>query len=101
MISNDPKDWTLKAMTADALLSKVPVFVKGVCMQASSSGNATVAIYNGVDTSGEKLMAVHSQQYGQCGKEYEIPVYFNRGLYIDIGNNVALFTIQYQEEGKR
>ena len=92
------KTWTTQQLTADQLVSKKACFVKHISLTTSTGGAATALVYDGWATTGKlkfSLSAVTSTYY--C-EDFSIPIYFNNGIYVDVGDNVALFTIQFKEE---
>lgn len=96
--SEECKRWTHLPLTADQLVSKVPTFVKHVCLTAGTGGAATALVYNGVDVSGELKIALSAIASTHFEDTYETPICFDKGIYIDVGSNVTLFTIQFREE---
>ena len=67
----------------------------GGLLLATSGGAATVAVYDGLDTSGDLIdyfgvvASGHERTWSDDG------ILLRRGLYIDIGSNVSAFTAFY------
>ena len=77
------------------LVSSKPLWLMSVTVEADNAGNKTQCILiNGETSSGEILFNLKAQYAHptHCGC---FPFYFNRGLYIDLTDNVNAVTIQY------
>jgi len=90
------KEWITRNLIADELLNLGPCFVKHISLIADDAQSASVLIYNGHDTSGDIFFSILVSKYKDFSDDFAIPVYFNKGLYVDIGEYVASFIIQYK-----
>ena len=99
MISEaEAKSWTIAHLTADQLVSKKACFVKHVSMTTNDGGASTVLVYDGWSTSGKLKLSLSALTSTFFVDEYEIPIYFSNGIYVDVGDNMSLFNIQFKEE---
>jgi len=92
------KDWTTAAITVSQLLSINPCFVKHICLTANTGGAATALIYDGEGANAELKLALSCLTSTHFEDDFEIPIYFQRGIYVAVGSNTTLFVIQYKEE---
>ena len=90
------KDWITESIIADRLLYSGPCFVKYVSLQSGSTGTGIVVIYDGHDTTGKIKYRFFVDVKNLKSVNFSIPIYYDKGLYVDIGTNVLLFTIQYK-----
>jgi len=82
-------------VTQDTLINQGNTLVFGLSIEASADGG-DVSLYEGMDNlSGRlhgtyKALANDRKPFG-----FPAPVYFDRGVYIDIGTNVTAVTIYW------
>ena len=97
MISlKEAKEWSLAAITVDTKVCARPALVSHICLTASSGGSATVLVYNGQNDGGKLTLALSALTSTHFNDDFDIPIYFPHGIYVDIGSNVTLFVIQYK-----
>lgn len=101
MTEKDWKEWITKSITASELLNLGACWVGHICLTASAGGAATALVYNSQDASGELKLALSAITSAHFDDDFVVPIFFDKGLYVTIGNNVTLFVIQYKlTEGK-
>lgn len=54
-----------------------------------SAASIDSAIYNGADTSGDKILALESAAITNLPFEPPVPIYCSKGLFVDVGTSVT------------
>lgn len=90
------KEWIIAPIIVDTKVCARPCLVKHICLTASSGGAATALVYNGQNTGGILTLALSALTSTHFNDDFEIPIHFAHGLYVDIGSNVTLFVVQYK-----
>ena len=75
-------------------LDPAAVYHGGILL-AAAGGAATVAVYDGHDTTGELIDYFSVAASGHERSWMDDGILLKRGLYIDLGSNVSAFTIFY------
>lgn len=84
----DSKECLWEFVTADRCLTRNPCEL--LFAQLVPSGTTTTtSIYNGVDTNGQKIIQLNASTATNKTFRPGVPVYCERGLYIDIGSSVT------------
>lgn len=96
----DSQEYSWSWVTADRLLSRGPCEVVYV-MLTGGAGNADVTLYDGENTSGDRLFTLEALQHVSQQIHLSVPIYCRRGLYVDIGTNVTGCFIQWRELPRR
>lgn len=95
----DSKAYSWKFITADELLSHGPCELLYALLVPSGAGTCTATLYNGENTSGEKIVDFRCAE----SKEQEFnppqPVYCRLGLYFDALTIVKGIFVQWRELG--
>jgi hypothetical protein len=76
------------------LIQRAGVYHGGLLL-ASGDGASTVTVYDGVDTSGEPIDSFSVAASTPQVRVFERGLNLARGLYIDLGSNVSVFTAFY------
>lgn len=92
----EAKEWSVAPITVDTKVCARPCLVKHICLTASSGGSATALVYSGQNDGGILTLALSALTSTHFNDDFEIPMYFPHGLYVDIGSNVTLFVVQYK-----
>lgn len=92
------KKFRVESVNTSQLLSKRPAFVSHFCLAATAGGSSTIALRNGQDVNAPVKMFMTAIASTHFGDNFEIPAYFDKGLYIECGANVAWATVQFAEE---
>ena len=84
-------------VTSDTLLSDKPCWLYYAYLVVSAA-SIDSALYNGIDTSGDKIVTLKSAAI--TGHEFRPPkpIYCSKGLYVDIGTSVTGIFVQYELE---
>lgn len=82
----------------DSRVLKPAALYRGGLMLATSGGAATVAVYDGIDATGELIDYFSAAASGKDRNYIGPGIILKHGLYVDIGSNVSKFTIFYEPE---
>lgn len=96
----ESKVYSWKFVTADELLTQLAcelVYAHLVPLSAT----ITTILYNGVDTNGQKIVQLHAAT--SAGMEFSppIPVYCERGLYVDVGADATGVFVMWRNLGHK
>ncbi len=102
--SVDPRTWTIRewkqvaweSVHEDRLLSAVPCFIFAMSIHSDGGGEADAIVYNGqaADPDNDHFqLFCADERYRQSA--WMPPLFFHKGIYVDIGTNVDSVTIQY------
>jgi len=89
------KECSHMRVTADTLINPGPAYVIAVHLVAAAGGAATALIYNGHGTGGEAKIDLSAPPSSSDPRLFWPPLYFDKGIYIDVGSNVTSVLIQY------
>jgi hypothetical protein len=84
-----------KVQADKQLLQRAAVYHGGL-LQTTVGGTSIVKVYDGLDTSGELIDAWRTAANIPEHHVYERGIVLQTGLYVDLGDNVAAFTVYYQ-----
>ena len=82
----------------DSRVLKPAALYRGGLLLAGSGGASTVAVYDGIDTTGELIDYFSAAASARDRNYIGDGVILKRGLYVDVGSNVSKFTIFYEPE---
>ena len=82
------KDYSWAWVTGDRKLTdqKSELVAAYLVVSAASTDSA---IYNGSDTSGDKILALESAAITNLPFEPPVPIYCGKGIFVDVGTNVT------------
>lgn len=83
------------AVDADGRVLDAGVTYHGGILLAGSGGAATVAVYDGVDASGDLIDYFSAAASARDRGTIDRGLIIRRGLYVDLGSNVSNFTLYY------
>jgi hypothetical protein len=83
-----------RVQTDRQLIQRAAVYHGGLLL-ADGVGASTVAVYDGLDTSGELIDSFSVATSSPERHIYERGLALRVGLYVDIGANVSVFTAYY------
>lgn len=84
-----------RRMTADGVVSESPAFIFSVIIASDGGGEADADLYDGHSASGEKVLDLYCADEVMAGLRFNPPMFFNRGIYVDIGTNCESVVVQY------
>jgi len=76
------------------LIQRAGVYHGGLLL-ATGDGASTVSVYDGLDTSGELIDSFSVAASTPQVRVFERGIALARGLYVDLGSNVSVFTAYY------
>jgi hypothetical protein len=95
----DIEEWSkaivTERVTADGCICESPAFIFHLAIASDSNGAATATIYNGSSPKAEQKidMTTIDDYYSQ--HDYWPPMFFSRGIYVDVGSNVSSVIVRY------
>ena len=85
-------------ITGSRMVTSKPCFLCKVLVAPTTIGTASrVYLRNGEIISDDVLLNLGSQ-YAHPTHDGDIPIYFNKGLYVELNTNVVGVTVQYYRE---
>ena len=82
-----------RRIEADKRVSLPASVYFGGLLLATSGGAATVAVYDGLDTSGDLIDYFSAAASARDRNHLHLGIPLRQGLYVDVGSNVDEFTI--------
>lgn len=92
----ESKQYSWAWVTADQLLSHGPCELVYVYAVPDTAASATVDIYNGESSAGDKILGLKTAELRPLSIKPE-PIYCRKGLYIDILTNIKGIFVQWRE----
>lgn len=89
------KKYGYMRVTADSLICPEPCFLVSVCLVANATGASTAVIRDGHNTGGEAVIDLAALTSSKDNRSYNPPLFFKKGLYVDVGSNVTSVLVQY------
>lgn len=89
------KDLELDETAVDKKVSNGPCFLSAAHLTASSGGAATAIVRDGHDTTGEAKIHLAALTSATDPRFFNPPLFFRRGLYIDVGSNVTSLLVHF------
>ena len=88
-------DIRTERVTVNRCVASGPCFVYHLAVASDSSGATTATIYNGISPKAEiKIdMTTIDDYYAQ--HDYWPPLYFERGIYVDVGAKTTSVIVRY------
>jgi len=87
-------------VAADSLVSPEPCFLFSVCLAANSSGVSTAVIRNGHNTDADIVIDLACLASTVNDRNFDPPLLFTKGLYVDVGANVTSVLVRYSTRSK-
>jgi len=81
--------------TADLILSSRAAYVFSVTISSNGSGESDAVLRDGVDATGEIVLDLYCADEEQHQLEFNVPVYFRKGIFVDYGTNVQSVVVQF------
>jgi len=97
MIDEDLKDlmqWQTIFFHGDRLIAKRPVWLKSATLRSGAA--VTLKLIDGGDTGGEAVLDLETHQFSGILYQWDIPIYFSKGLYADWSAANIYVTLQYR-----
>lgn len=90
-----PKKVAWRRVTSSRLISNFPGYVVFVSVTSTGPGKARVSLYDGHNTTGEKILTVHATAEDTRQISPPVPIYFSRGCYASVSGDVDSVTIGF------
>lgn len=84
-------------VTVDGIVANTPSLIYSLTITSNSGGAGTATIYNGSSSSAEQKVDVASIEDDTQHMIYSPPMYFGRGIYVDLGDNITSVVVRYQD----
>ena len=82
-------------ITQDGIINEGQSLVFGLKIEASADGG-DVSLYEGLDTGSARLEGTYKALANDRKPfSFPAPIYFDRGIFVDIGSNVTAVTIYW------
>lgn len=92
----DSKEFSWAWVTGDRKLSDGPCELIYAYLVVSAASTDT-HLYNGENTTGDKIVTLESNSARGHAFNPKVPVYCRKGLYVDIGTSVTGVFVQWKE----
>jgi hypothetical protein len=89
------KEYSWAWVTGDRKLTDRPAELVAAYLVVSAA-SIDSAIYNGSDTSGDKILALESAAVTNLAFEPPVPIYCSKGIFVDIGTAVTGILVQWR-----
>jgi hypothetical protein len=80
---------------ADKKICNGPAYLYAAHLTATAGGAATAVIRDGQDTSGEIKLDLAALTSSKDNRNFDPPVYFKKGIYIDVGDHVTSVIVHF------
>ena len=87
-------------ITSSRVVTAKPCFLFKVLIAPTTVGTATRGYIRNGETIAADIVLNLGAQYAHPTHDGDIPIYFNRGLYVELNSNVVGVTVQYYREPK-
>jgi len=102
----DPASWSLRnwkqiqwqVVTVDTLICTRSGFVFALWIASEGTAEADAIVYDGQSIAPTRLVNLYAVDEAMAILNFFPPLYFQQGIYIDVGTNVAQVGIQYLPE---
>jgi len=85
-------------VTANVSVCKRPCWLVGLIVEPETIANVTRVYARNGESEQAEILIPYGAQYAQPIHHSVFPVYFNRGLYIDLETNALSCTVQFLED---
>ncbi len=92
----ESKNYSWQYVTIDSQLCEGPCELVSAYLVVSAASTDS-AIYNGMGTKGDKIVDLKSAAVTGHLFNPPVPVYCNKGLYVDVGTSVSGILVQYRK----
>ncbi|KKN25077.1 hypothetical protein LCGC14_0888600 [marine sediment metagenome] len=92
------KDIKIGYFVASVVLSTNPCWLFSLVVMSQQTTAKVLTVRNGDNTSAPIILKVYASLYDNPVIVFNQPIYFNKGLYLEFGTNIAAVTVQYKPE---
>jgi hypothetical protein len=93
------KEFAHGRLTASGRANDRPAYLFSAHLVATSGGTATASIYNSQGAFGDPEADLSAPASGVDQRVFVPPLYFDKGIYVNFGNNVTSVLLQYRQIG--
>lgn len=94
-MDGESKKYSWTWVTGDQKLADRPCELVAAYLVVSAASTDS-AIYNGVDTNGDKVLALESAAVTTLPIVPPVPIYCRKGLFVDVGTSVTGILVQWR-----
>ncbi len=94
-MDSDAKEYAWRFVTEDSVLSTKECDLHYASLEPSAAA-ADVTLYDGIDTTGVKVVALQASTKTNLEFRPRKSIYCRRGLYVDVGSNVTGVLVQFR-----
>lgn len=91
----ESKEYSWAWVTADMKLTDQTAELVSAHLVVSAASTDS-AIYNGADTSGQKILPMASQSVTNLPFNPPVPIFCEKGIFVDVGTNVTGILVQWR-----
>ena len=87
------EDMQTKRLTGSGIVTTRPAWLYTIIGNSYGDSSSLINVYSGRDTSGKVLLDLSGSQYGSDIVVFNIPIFFEDGIYCDFATNgYSVFT---------
>jgi hypothetical protein len=87
-----------RRVTESSRIWEKPCFLYSVTLTATGDGVATATLRNGHEETDEAILDLAAQTSSMQQAHFSPPIYFSKGLYADLGENVTSALVHFLPE---
>lgn len=89
------RDIVSLSVTTDTIICPGTCYLFHASIESDGGGEADAVLYNGHSSNSPYALHIDCADEESYGEPYFPPKYFSRGLFIDVGSNVAGVTVDF------
>lgn len=82
---------------ADGVVSNTPSLIYSLTITSDSGGAGTATVYDGSSPKADQKVDISTIDDDTRHHNYFPPMYFRRGIYVDLGSNITSVVVRYQD----
>ena len=87
----------IRRVTENAVVLARPCSLCFISITAGSGGPATAIVRNGSDGNAEAILDLGAPTSSMAHGEFQRPLYFSRGIFLEVGSNVTSVLVQVKQ----
>ncbi len=84
-------------VTVDGVVANTPSLIYSLTITSNSGGAGTATVYDGSSIKADQKVDVASIEDDTRHMSYWPPMYFGRGIYVDLGDNITSVVVRYMD----
>lgn len=93
-------DQQTKRLTTSGLVFRKPCVIFSICCIGTGASTNVFKLYNGFSTADRQVMTLGGIQYVPDFRNYSMPLFMSKGVYIDFTTNGTECLVQFAEVGE-